>query len=137
MPEQIPLRDPRFKGKRYEIQLQEGDPRLTQESAEVCDEKVTVVENLLLGFENTFNLEELQAIMGFTSKEERLNSIRQIALQALTPIFTQLTYLSSQEAVANELYDNLAARYKLLNRAVGTITSDPTGVMFDLVVHDR
>jgi hypothetical protein len=137
MPEQIPLKDPRFKGKRYEIHLPEGHPGLTQESAEVCAEKIAAVESLMADFENTFSLDELHAITGFASKEDRLNSPRQFALQALTPVFAQLAHLSSQEAVPNEVYLNLEARYQLLKRSVGAITSDSAGVMFDLVVHDR
>jgi hypothetical protein len=137
MPEQIPLKDPRFRGKRYEARLEESDLRRTQESPEVCAEKIVAVESLMANFENTYDLEELHTITGFASREARLNSPRQRALEALTPIFNQLKYLSSQEAVPNETYANLQARFLLLKRAVGVVTTDPAGSMFDLVVHDR
>jgi len=133
----MPLKDPRFKGKRYEIELPEDHPRRTQESPEVCAEKIAAVESLMTDFENTHDLEALHAITGFTSKEARANSPRRLAAQALIPIFEQLKYLSSQEAVSNEKYINLQARYRLLNRAVGVVTRDPAGIMFELVVHDR
>ena len=138
MPERIPLKDPRFKGKRYEARLEPGDPRLNrQESPQICAERIAAVESLMADFENTHDLAKLHAITGFTSIEDRANSPRRPAHQALTPIFEQLKYLSSQEGVPNEIYTNLQARYLLLERAVGVITTDPTGIMFELVVHNR
>lgn len=137
MPEQIPLKDPRFKGKRYEIQLEPGDPRLTQESAEICGEKIAAVERSMADFERTFDIEALHAITGFSSREERIASIRQPALQTLIPIFTALKILGSQEAVPDDVYAALQARYQVLNLAVGTVTTDPDGKFFELIVHDR
>jgi hypothetical protein len=137
MPEQIPLKDPRFRGKRYEIQLSEGDPRLIQESAEVCADRIAVFESLLTEFENFFNLEELRAITGFSSREERINSPRHTASQALSAFREPQRFLASQEAVPKEVIADFRARYKILNRAVGAVTSDPTGVMFEIVDHNR
>jgi hypothetical protein len=137
MPEQIPLKDPRFKGKRYEIKLEENDPGLNQQSVEACAEKIASAESLMTGFENTFNLDELRAIKGFTSKEEREQSPRRAAVQALLPIFAELKYLGSQENVPNDVYEKLKDRYRILNRAVGATTTDPSGEMSYLIDHTR
>lgn len=135
MPERLPIKDPRFPGKRHEPRYEKPLP--PEESAEECAEKIKEIEALMTSFEAEHNLDALRQITEFASVDERRNSPRQAASAALTPIFTLLRHLEFQKEVSKELFMQLYDRYQILNRAVGTITSDPSGKVFERVVHDR
>lgn len=138
MPERAPQRDPRFKGKRYEPRYPEGHGPPIQESLEMCAEKITELESLMESFERTYDLKALGAIAGFASREERLNSPRQQALDALLPISKLLTHLETQAAVSVEVYDALRSRYQPLLLAIGTVTTrDVPEGMIEAVDHTR
>lgn len=113
------------------------DTEVEQDSPEICAERVTVCERLLNRFEQRYDLEALRAITQFSSKEERESSIRQPALQALTPMFQTIRHLRKQEAVERGALKDLQARYTTISNAVGNVTEDPNGKIFDIVVHDR
>jgi hypothetical protein len=108
-----------------------------QESPDVCAERIVEFEAMLTGFEQTYDLEALRAITQFASLEERRSSIRQPAREALTPLMAMLNNLEKQEAVSRELFRALQIRYRVLDRAVGTGISDPSGKIFDIIIHDR
>lgn len=97
-----------------------------QNSPGVCAERVAECDAMMDSFEATHNLDALRVITRFASVEERLSSIRQPALEALTPLFKQLKYLKSQEAVQREACDALIARYDMLRQAVGNTVEDVT-----------
>ncbi len=104
---------------------------------EICAERVIVCERLLSRFEQTYNLNALRSITQFFSKEERESSIRQPALKALTPMFQIIRHLRKQNAVEREDLKALQTRYTVISNAVGNVTEDPNGKVFDIVVHDR
>lgn len=108
-----------------------------QISPEACAERVAECEAMMASFEQAYDLEALRAIAQFSSREERESSPRQPALDALGPIFGTLKYLYSQQACPNESRDALRIRYERLSQAVGDITADKEGKIFDIVVHDR
>jgi hypothetical protein len=108
-----------------------------QISPETCAEKVAECEAIMDAFEQTYNLEALRAITQFSSKEERRSSLRQQALDALSPIFKLLKKLGKQKALQVEVRNALGARYQILSQAVGNIIEDESGKIFDVVVHDR
>lgn len=112
-------------------------PEIPQDSLDVCLERMATWDTLLTQFEQAHDLEVLHAITAFTSREERTTSVRQHALDALTPIVQLWKYLKTQEAVPTEQFDALFARYVLLKKAVGVIQEDPEGNIFELVVHTR
>ena len=134
MPEVIPnAKLPRRK--RYEIPT--PDSLAPQESEEACSQKVEVLEHMIAAFEVVYPLEELNAITGFHSKEERESSIRQQANMALAPIKEVLDAISLQGAISNEIKLRLQARYKVLSRAVGVLGPDSNGEWIDIVNHTR
>jgi predicted RNA-binding protein associated with RNAse of E/G family len=108
-----------------------------QDSPEMCTLGVAMCEGLLSRFEQTYDLEALRAITHFSSKEERESSIRQPALKALTPMFQLIRHLRTQKAVKKEALKVLQARYTVISNAVGNVTGDPNGKIFDVVVHNR
>lgn len=83
------------------------------------------------------DLDALRAITQFSSKEERESSPRQPAFETLTLIFKLLEYLNKQGALQGETRDAIAARYEMFSQAVGNITGDKNGKIFNIVVHDR
>lgn len=104
---------------------------------ETCAEKLAECEAMMDSFEQTYDLDALRAITQFSSKEERESSPRQPAFDALALIFKRLEYLNNQGALQGETRDALAARYEMFSQAVGNITVDKNGKVFDIVVHDR
>jgi hypothetical protein len=110
---------------------------IVQDSPETCAEKIRECEALLDSFEATHDLDAMRAITQFASREEREGSLRQLALDALAPIFKRLKYLNTQEAFPQETRDTLKVRYEILSQAVGNIIGDKNGKIFDIVVHDR
>ena len=110
---------------------------IPQDAPEAVAEKVAECEAMMNSFEQTHNLDVLRAITQFSSKEERERSPRQPALEALTPIFKRLKYLSSQGALQSETRESLRTRYETLSQAVGNIVGDSNGKIFDIVIHDR
>ncbi|KND47102.1 MAG: hypothetical protein AB199_01580 [Parcubacteria bacterium C7867-004] len=108
-----------------------------QESYEDLRPLILLLEGIFEDFEKEHDPEALLAITSFASEEERIASIRQPALLALTPIAQTLKYLSHQKAVPKDVYDALRARQKFLNNIVGSVTVDPSGNVFELVHHDR
>lgn len=108
-----------------------------KDSPEACIEKVAECEAMMDDFEKTYDLDALRAITQFASKEERESSPRQPALDALSTIFKRLKYLNRQGAFQGESRDALEARYQMISQAVGNITVDKNGKIFDIVVHDR
>lgn len=108
-----------------------------KDSLETCMEKVAECEAMMDSFEKAHDLDALRAITQFSSKEERESSPRQPALDALALIFKRLKYLNRQGALQGESRDALEARYQMLSQAVGNITVDKNGKIFDIVVHDR
>lgn len=110
---------------------------IVQDSPEICAEKIAEAEALFISFEETHDLEALRAITQFSSREERLASIRQQAIEALAPFTPLLNYLRDQKAVPREIYDAFKERHKVLSRAVGTVVGDVNGPKLEIVVHDR
>ena len=108
-----------------------------QDSPEICAERVAACEALLSRFEQTHDLDALRAITQFSSQEEREGSIRHPALQALTPMFQLIRHLRKQKAVERGALNALQARYTVISNAVGNVTGDPNGKIFDIVVHNR
>lgn len=128
----------RIENERHETWMAEHPINDTaQDSPEICAERITVCEALLSRFEQKYDLEALRIITQFSSKEERENSIRQPALKALTPMFQLIRHLRKQEAVEREALKVLQARYTIISNAVGNVTGDPNGKIFDIVVHNR
>lgn len=108
-----------------------------QESPEWCAELAAKCEASMNLFERAHDLEALRAITHFDSREERESSPRQDALWALASIFKLLKALGRQKAFASEDRAALGPRYEVLSQAVGNITVDKDGKIFDVVVHDR
>lgn len=128
----------REENERYEAWMAEHPVvEITKDSPETWTEKIAECEAMMDSFEKTHDLDALRAITRFSSKEERESSPRQPALDALSLIFKQLKYLNSQGALQGETCDAFAARYEMLSQAVGNITGDKNGKIFDIVVHDR
>jgi len=114
-----------------EVRAEESpEAQAEKEATEEC-------EGLMSDFEQAYDLEALRAITQFSSREERQNSIRQPALDALSSMFQRMKELSDQGALQRETRDVLGARYEKLSQAVGNITVDKDGKIFDVVVHDR
>ena|SRR3989344_2558845 len=149
MSEELPTQKPRvllptpeeverLENERYDALMAEHPlDNAKQDSPEICAERVTVCEALLRRFEKNYDLEALRAITQFSSKAERESSIRQPALQALTPIFQLMRHLRGQTATESETLKALQERYTIISNAVGNVTGDPKGEIFDIVVHDR
>lgn len=114
------------------------ESEIIQETVEQCAEKIAEFEALLARFEQRHNLEALRAITGFGSKEQRINSTHQPALNDLTPIVELIEHFRKQQPTfPKDAYEELRAKYRLLDRAVGTVRGDLSGQVFELVVHDR
>lgn|GEM_PF-7030335 len=128
----------REENERYEAWMAEHPVvEVVKDSPETCAEKIAECEAMMDNFEKTHDLDALRAITQFASKEERESSPRQPALDALSLIFKQLKDLNKQGALQGELRDALEVRYEKLSQAVGNITGDKNGKIFDIVVHDR
>jgi len=112
---------------------------VAQASPETNAEKAAKAEceEMMDSFEQTYDLEALRAITQFDSKEERESSIRQPALDALSIIFKRMKDLSDQGTFLRETRKALGVRYEKLSNAVGNITEDKDGKIFDIVVHNR
>lgn len=149
MPEDLPISKPpealrtaaeieQEENERYEAWIAEH-PMIedVQYSPEVCAVNVEVCESMMRSFERRYDLDALRAITHFDSREERESSPRQDALWALASIFKLLKALGRQKAFASEDRAALGPRYEVLSQAVGNITVDKDGKIFDVVVHDR
>lgn len=123
---------------RYEAWMAEHPVVETvKDSPETCAEKLAECAAMMDSFEKDYDLDALRAIKQFSSKEERENSPRQPALEALTRISKLLKYLDGQGALQRKTRDALEARYEMFSQAVGNIIEDKNGKIFDIVVHDR
>jgi hypothetical protein len=123
---------------RYEAWMADHpEVEIEQSSPEAVAEVISECESMMSRFEQAHDLEALRAITQFSSKEEREASPRQAALQDLSAIFKRLKYLGSQKNLESEKREALAANYQTLSQAVGNITGDKEGKIFDIVVHDR
>lgn len=130
----------REENERYEAWIAEHPVvEVPQDSPETQVEKVAEAEceEMMDSFEQTYNLEALRAIRQFSSKEERCSSIRQPALDALSLMFKRMKDLRNQGTLRKETREALGVRYEKLSQAVGNITVDKDGIIFDIVVHDR
>jgi small-conductance mechanosensitive channel len=128
----------REENERYEARVAEHPVAKTKkDSSERWAEKIAECEAMMDSFEKTHDLDALRTITQFSSKEERESSPRQPALNALSLIFKQLKDLNKRGALQGETRDAFAARYEVLSQAVGNITGDKNGKIFDIVVHDR
>jgi hypothetical protein len=128
----------REENERYEAWMAEHPiVESVKDSPEMWVEKIAECEAMMDSFEQTHDLNALRAITQFSSKEERENSLRQPALDALLVIFKQLKDLNKQGALQGEALDTLKARYETFSQAVGTIIEDKDGKIFDIVIHDR
>ena len=110
---------------------------VAQASPETNAEKAAKAEceEMMDSFEQTYDLEALRAITQFDSKEERESSIRQPALDALSLMFGRMIILGG--AFDRKTREALGVRYEKLSNAVGNITEDKDGKIFDIVVHNR
>ena len=123
---------------RYEAWMAEHPTvEMKKDSQETWAEKISGCEALMDTFEKMHDLDALRAITQFSSKEERESSPRQPAMDALSLIFKELKYLNNQGALQGDIRNALEARYQTLSQAVGNITGDKNGKIFDIVVHDR
>ena len=123
---------------RYEAWMDEHPVvEISPDSPETGVEKVAKAEceAMLDSFEQTYDLEALRAITQFDSKEERESSIRQPALDALSLMFGRMIILGG--AFDRKTREALGVRYEKLSNAVGNITEDKDGKIFDIVVHNR
>lgn len=127
------LNDPRYEAWMADHPV----PEIVQESAEACAEKIKEFEGLVADFEQTHDLEALTRVTEFASLEERRSSFRQLAVEALVPIYKLLDHLKTQNAVSRETFRALQIRYRILDRAVGTGIQDVTGKKFDIIIHNR
>ena len=105
----------------------------TKEAQELTER----LERIMDEFEETYNLEELHAIVGFRSTAERYSSVRHHANIALTPISEMLNSPEIKRSVTIDEQIRLKQRYNVLSKAVGSITIDTTGAWFDLIDHNR
>ncbi|MDP1759933.1 MAG: hypothetical protein Q8L01_00460 [Candidatus Woesebacteria bacterium] len=108
-----------------------------KDSPEIWAEKIAECEAMMDSFEKAHDLDALRAITQFSSKEERESSPRQSALDSLSLIFKLLKELNKQGALQGEVREAFEKRYEMLSQAVGNITGDKNGKIFDIVVHDR
>ncbi|MFA5745095.1 MAG: hypothetical protein WC887_02685 [Candidatus Paceibacterota bacterium] len=140
-PEEIPQtaeEKEREKWERYELWMANNPVvEIPLDSSETDAEKVALeeCEAMLDSFEQTYDLEALRAITQFDSREERCSSVRQPALDALSLMFRRMKVLGG--AFDSETREALGLRYEKLSNAVGNITEDKDGNIFDVVVHDR
>lgn len=140
-PEEIPLtaeEKEREEEERFEYWMANNPViEVPPDSSETQAEKAAKAEceAMLDSFEQTYDLEALRAITQFDSIEERESSIRQPALDALSLMFKRMKVFGG--AFDRETREALGVRYEKLSNAVGNITVDKNGKIFDVVVHDR
>ncbi len=102
----------------------------TQESPEVCAEKIADLEVLFANFEGTYHLESLRSITFFLTKEERRTSPRAQALIDIIPILKLVNFLEGQPAARE-------AHHRVLNSTIiGALKDSPDGIG-EIVVHRR
>lgn len=94
------------------------------------EQEIVEFENMVANFEATYSLEELNAIVDLSADPERKHPLRDIAKEALKPIFAKLNFLRNETHIDDEQYEKLKIQYKILSNAVGMVNKG-------MVYHDR
>jgi hypothetical protein len=92
-----------------------------QFGAEGCAEKIAEFEGLCADFEHTHDLDALRAVEASTIEEARANEVRQAARADLPPIVALRELLEKQELVPTEVFQELHARYAIIQAAIGSL----------------
>lgn len=128
-PEELELQE---QEERYALYMKNHpDVVIPPENLRESGPEVAQLEEMLVAFESTYSLEELHAITDLTAEEAPKHPIRAPAKEALGHIVAKLHTIKHETNVSLQKYEELRARYRQLNYAVGLINKDGK------VDHDR
>jgi hypothetical protein len=94
-----------------------------QFTPEQCTEKIKELEALYTNFEQTHNLDVLNAIQVHTPEEAYANTVREAAKKDLPAIASLKILLDKQSQIPKEAIQKLHTRYQLIQAAVGVLNN--------------
>jgi len=95
-----------------------------QLSPEQCAEKIQELEALYTSFEQTHNLDVLNAIQVHTPEEAFANDVREAAKKDLPAIVSLKNLLDTQSQIPGDVVQKLHTRYQRIQAAVGVLHND-------------
>ncbi len=97
---------------------------IPMEDRRECRLEVAQFEEMVVSFEATYPLEELNLIIDLTPEEAPNHAVREPARLALMPIVEMLNILKSETNITPQQHEELKTRYRVLSRAVGMINNN-------------
>ena len=100
------------------------EPVISPENLRECGPEITEFEGMLIAFESTHSLAELNSIIDLKPEESRMHPVREPARLGLIPIVTKLNILKKETNISDEKHKELNTKYRILSKAVGMINND-------------
>ena len=96
----------------------------SSENLKECGPEVAELEAMIASFEESYNLQELHAIITLRPEDVPKHPIREPARIDLVPIVTMLKTLQNETNISKSKLGELKLRYQKLSQAVGIINKD-------------
>lgn len=97
---------------------------IAPEDLRECEPEIAEFEKMLASFELIHSLVELHLIIDLKPEDAWKYALRESAKVMLIPIVAKLHMLKEETNIAPEKYEELRAKYAVLNRAVGMINNN-------------